>query len=185
MYRLHQPNPAASTLSMQPCHPCKCQSDSHHSSYPIRNRITDGTITVYHQTKRDRLQPEPKRTSPRHPLYHQSKRDRKQPEPKPVSPSYPLQVHCTRTRHSSIKIARSNNSPRIMLRNRNRNRNRKRNTWSELSPRIAPPLECGGPVCREAMEPMVASTRFRLHGSRPRLDQPHHMFRCRPAHVPG
>ena len=150
LHRLHQPKPVTSTPSMQNCHPC--QSDAHHSTYPLRNRILVGTITVHHQAKMDR----------------------RQPEPKPFSASRPK---------SSIKITRSDTSPRILLRNRNRNSNR--NTHSELSPRIAPSLGCGGPVCREAMEPVMANTRSTRKRSRPRLDQPHHMLRCRIEKFPG
>ena len=154
MHRLHQPKPVTSTPSMQNCRPC--QSDAHHSTYPLRNRILVGTITVHHQAKMDRRQPEPKPLSAR--------------------PRHPLQAG---TRHSSINITRSDTSPRILL----RNRNRKRVECSELSPLIGPPLECGGPVCREAMKPVMASTRSTRHGSRPRLDQPHPIVRCRAANV--
>ena len=155
MHRLHQPKPVTSTPSMQNCHPC--QSDAHHSTYPLRNRILVGTITVHHQAKMDR----------------------RQPEPKPFSASRP---------NSSIKITRPDSSPRILLRNRNRNSNRNsnRNTRvSDSSPLVAPSLECGGPVCREAMKPVMAITRSTRQRSRPRLDQPHHMFRCRPDEFPG
>ena len=112
---------------------------------------------------------------------HQTKMDQKQPEPKPLWPMPPLQGPAQRARHSSIKISR------MLFRNRNHNGTRLecgRNLNRHVCHEYRNPLECGGPVQREAMQPLLACTRIRRQRSRHRLDKPHLTFRGRPANAP-